>query len=141
MDVGTRMYIAYGTSFKSEKNAFLKAVERASATGIASVRLDKYFSGQEYVELLEEKFGDVSAYLIPKKNATVRGTRGWKIMLRDFVDDPRSFLHEYFKRNQSESAISEDKRRFGWRIAQRKEDRIDTAIFCTAVWHNLFWLK
>jgi transposase len=141
MDLDTRIYIGHGTSFKSEKDAFLKAIEMATATGINSLRLDQYFSGQSCVKLIEEKFGDVAVYLIPKKNATVRGPWEWKRMLLRFVKDTRGYLHEYFKRNQSESGFSEDKRRFGWKIAQRREDRVDTAAFCTTLWHNLFWLK
>jgi transposase len=140
MDLDTRMYVGYGTSFKSEDAAFLKAVEMAAETGVGSVRLDKYYSGQKRVELLGQKFGDVTVYLIPKKNATVRGSWEWKQMLKRFVNDPRGYLGEYFKRNQSESGFSEDKRRFGWKVAQKREDRIDTADFCTMVWHNLFWL-
>lgn len=140
MDLDTRMYVGYGTSFSSEDEAFLKAAEMAAETGMASVRLDKYYSGQRRVELLGQKFGDVAVYLIPKKNATVRGPWEWKQMLKRFVKDPRGYLGEYFKRNQSESGFSEDKRRFGWKVAQKREDRIDTADFCTMVWHNLFWL-
>ncbi|MFN4133064.1 MAG: hypothetical protein ACK4GQ_01665 [Candidatus Hadarchaeales archaeon] len=60
--------------------------------------------------------------------------------MKQFAENPKRYLHEYFRRNQSESGISEDKRRFGWKIAQRREDRVDTAAFCTTVWHNLFWL-
>ena len=26
----------------------------------------------------------------------------------------------------------------GWNIAQKRDDRIDNALFCTGVWHNLF---
>ncbi len=141
MDLDTRMYIAYGTSFLSEKDAFLKAIEMAQASGVKSMRLDRYYSAQEYVKLMEEKFGkDVKIYLIPKKNATVKGPWKWKRMLQRFVTNTHSYLREYFRRNQSESGISEDKRRFGWQIAQRREDRIDTANFCTVLWHNLFWL-
>ncbi|MGC8817677.1 MAG: ISNCY-like element ISFac3 family transposase [Candidatus Hadarchaeum sp.] len=141
MDLDTRMYIGYGTSFKSEKDAFLKAIEMAKAVGIDSVRLDQYFSDQSCVKLFKEKFGEVTVYLIPKRNATVRGPWEWKQMLKRFVEDPKGYLREYYRRNQSESGISEDKRRFGWRIAQRREDRVDTAAFCAALWHNLFWLK
>jgi transposase len=141
MDLDTRMYIGYGTSFKSEKEAFLKAVKLAKAVGIDSVRLDQYFSNQGCVELFKEEFGDVTVYLIPKKNTTVKGPWEWKQMLKRFVGDPKGYLHEYFRRNQSESGISEDKRRFGWKIAQRREDRVDTAAFCTTLWHNLFWLS
>ncbi len=141
MDLDTRMYIGYGTSFKSEKEAFEKAVEMATSVGAGSVRLDRYYSGQSYAALLEKKFGEkVTVYLIPKKNATVKGPWKWKRMLHRFVKDTPGYLKEYFKRNQSESGISEDKRRFGWKIAQRREDRINTATACTVVWHNLFWL-
>jgi len=86
-------------------------------------------------------FGGVIMYLILKKNATVKGPWGWKQMLKRFVEDPKEYLREYYQRNQSESGISEDKRRFGWRIAQRREDRVDTSAFCAALWHNLFWLS
>ncbi len=140
MDLDTRMYIGYGTSFKSEKDAFLKAMKTAQTSGVKSLRLDRYYSGQSYVELLEEKFGNLTVYLIPKTNATVRGSWKWKHMLHQFVNDTQGYLKEYFKRNQSESAISEDKRRFRWQITQRREDRINTANFCTVLWHNLFWL-
>ena len=141
MDLGSRMYVGYGTSFKSEKEAFLKAVRMAREAGVRRLRLDKYYSTQCYVELLEKEFGDLEIYLIPKRNATVRGPWVWKQTLKRFVEDPQGYLREYYQRNQSESAISEDKRRFGWRVAQRREDRVDTAVFCTTVWHNLFWLK
>jgi len=138
MDLDSRMYIGHGTSLKSEKEAFLNAVEMAP--NINSLRLDRYYSAQKYVKLLEKEFGEVAVYLIPKKNATVDGSWKWKRMLRQFVNDTQGFLHEYFKRNQSESGFSEDKRRFGWKIAQRRDDRINTAAFCTALWHNLLWL-
>jgi transposase len=141
MDLDTRMYIGYGSSFRSERDAFLKAVEMAKAAGVSSVRLDQYFSGQSCVELFKKEFGDVTLYLIPKRNATVRGSWGWKQMLKRFVEDPKGYLREYYRRNQSESGISEDKRRFGWRIVQKREDRANTAAFCAALWHNLFWLN
>jgi len=142
MDLDTRMYIGHGTSFKSEKAAFKKALEMVneSAIGMGSIRLDRYYSTQGDVKLMEQRFGDVVVYLIPKKNATVKGPWKWKRMLHRFVNDTHAYLHEYFKRNQSESGFSEDKRRFGWRIAQRREDRVDTASFCTVLWHNLFWM-
>jgi transposase len=129
-----------GKSFKSEDEAFSKAIEMVTETGMASVRLDKYYSGQKRVELLGQKFGNVTVYLIPRKNATVRGPWEWKQMLKRFVNNPHYYLREYFRRNQSESGFSEDKHRFGWKVVQKREDRIDTANFCTMIWHNLFWL-
>jgi transposase len=140
LDLESRMYIGHGTSFQSEKDAFNKAVEMATESGITSIRLDRYYSGQNLVKILEHKFGDVSIYLIPKKNATVEGSWKWKRMLHKFVNDTHAFLKEYYQRNQSESGFSEDKRRLGWNIPQRREDRINTADFCTLIWHNLFWL-
>ena len=89
--------------------------------------------------MLEEAFGDIEVILIPKKNATVRGPLKWKDMLQYFIKDPVSYLEDYFQRNQSESGFSEDKKRTGWAIMQKREDRIDTANFCTILWHNLFW--
>ena len=143
MDLGSRLYIGYGTSFRSEKEAYNKAFRMTTSLGIpiGSIRLDRYYSGQKCVELLESGFGkDVKVYLIPKINATVQGSWKWKRMLYSFVNHTGDYLSEYFRRNQSESGFSEDKRRFGWRIAQRREDRVDTVAFCTIIWHNLFWI-
>ena len=135
------MYIGYGTSFKSEKNAFYKAMKMVKGNKINSIRLDKYYALQMYVEYLETLFGkDLVIYVIPKKNVTIKGSLKWKKILYDFVNETKDFLGEYYKRNQSESAFSEDKRRFGWKIPQRRPDRIETHNFCTSLWHNLLWL-
>lgn len=143
IDIQTRMYIAYGTSFKSEKEAFLSAIKMLEETGtninIESLRLDKYYQ-QAYVEYLEKKLGKVTFYIIPKKNATVKGSWEWKRMLYRFVHDTEGFLKEYFQRNQSESGFAEDKKRTGWRLGQKRPDRIDTANILTGLWHNLYWL-
>ena len=67
MDIRTRMYIAYGTSFKSEKEAFLSAIkmlkEMDTEINIESLRLDKYYQ-QSYVEYLEKKLGKVTFYVM-----------------------------------------------------------------------------
>jgi transposase len=143
IDIQTRMYIAYGTSFKSEKEAFLSAIKMLEKMGteinIESLRLDKYYQ-QAYVEYLEKKFGKVTFYIIPKKNATVRGSREWKRMCYRFVHDTEGFLKEYFQRNQSESGFAEDKKRTGWRLGQKRPDRVNTANILTGLWHNLYWL-
>jgi transposase len=143
IDITSRLYIAYGSSMKSEKEAFLSAIKMLEAVGadinIKSMRLDKYFQ-QAYVKYLEEKLGTVDFYIIPKKNATVRGSWEWKRMLYRFVKDIMTFLSEYFQRNQSESGFAEDKRRTGWKLGQKRPDRIDTANVLTGVWHNLYWL-
>ena len=141
LDLDTRMYIAYGTGLKSEQEAFLKAMKMVESTEIKSIRLDRYYSCQKYVELLHTLFGkDIEIFLIPKKNATIKGSKKWKSMLESFVNDTKTFLGEYFQRNQSESCFSEDKRRFGWTIPQKRPDRIETNNICTGIWHNLLWL-
>ena len=142
MDIKTRMYICYGTSFKSEQEAFFSAIIMIKETGIEieSLRLDRYYSAQFYVDFINQHLGKVRLYFIPKSNATVKGPWEWKRMLYYFVLDPVTYLEEYFKRNQSESGIAEDKKRIGWKLGQKREDRIDTANFLTTLWHNLYWL-
>ena len=143
MDIHTRMYIAYGTSFKSEKEAFLSAMTMLKnmdiAINIESIRLDRYYQ-QAYVEYIEKQLGTVTFYIIPKKNATVRGSREWKRMCYRFVHDVEGFLREYFQRNQSESGFAEDKKRTDWRLGQKRPDRVNTANILTGLWHNLYWL-
>ena len=39
---------------------------------------------------------------------------------------------------QFRSRFAADKKMLGWGIAQRRDDRIDSALFCTGLWHNLF---
>lgn len=143
MDIKTRMYVAYGTSFKSERDAYNKAKNMAEDSDIIvkSIRLDKYFSGQQTVRELKSIFPYASIFLIPKSNATVRGPWEWKRMLHDFVNGTFAYVQDYYQRNQSESGFAEDKKRTGWRISQRREERMDTADFLTKLWHNLFWLE
>ena len=134
--------MGYGTSFKSEQEAFFSAIIMIKETGIVikSLRLDRYYSAQFYVDFINQHLGKVRLYFIPKKNATVKGSWEWKRMLYYFVMDPVTYLEEYFQRNQSESGIAEDKKRVGWKLGQKREDRIDTANALTTLWHNLYWL-
>ena len=142
LDLKTRMYIGTGTSFKSEKEAYAAAIVMAKAAGIdvTSLRLDRYYSNQSDVESLVTNFGKIELYLIPKSNATVEGPWEWKRMLFRFVSDVKKYLEDYYRRNQSESCFAEDKRRTGWKLGQRRPDRIDTANMLTTLWHNLYWL-
>jgi len=142
LDIKKRMYIAYGTSFKSEKDAFEKALAMAKEIGIdiKSLRLDRYYSAESYVEICREYLGNVKTFIIPKSNIATIGIGAWSRMIYRFTDDTKGFLEEYFQRNQSESSFSEDKKRTGWRIAQKKDERIETAYGLTSLWHNLFWL-
>lgn len=141
LDLDTRLYIGFGIGLKSEQEAFYKAMKMVEGTKVESIRLDRYYGVQQYVEFLESLFGkDIQIYIIPKKNATIKGCWKWKRTLENFVNDTKVFLGEYFQRNQSESCFSEDKRRFGWKIPQRRPDRIETHNFCTCLWHNMLWM-
>lgn len=142
MDLRTRMYVGFGTSFRSEKDASNAAMTLAAEAGVKinSVRLDRYYSGQSTVEHLVEMFGNTAFFMIPKTNATVQGPWPWKRMLAAFVTDIKTYFEEYFRRNQSESGISKDKKRTGWRLGQKRPDRVDTANMLTSLWHNLYWL-
>jgi len=138
MDLHTKLYIGYGTSMKSEKEAFKTAVKMMHEVGIKekSVRLDRYYSGPSTFSFFAKS---ALLYLIPKKNATIRGVQAWKDMLRRMIEDPYGFLSEYYKRNNSESGFASDKIRNGWKVWQKREDRIKTSLICKAVWHNLMW--
>ncbi|MFH1511011.1 MAG: ISNCY family transposase [Candidatus Woesearchaeota archaeon] len=142
LDLKSRMYVGTGMSFKSEKEAYNSAIAMAKAAGIqvTSLRLDRYFSNQSDVGSLVANFGKIDLYLIPKSNATVEGPWEWKRMLFRFVTDVKKYLEDYYQRNQSESCFAEDKKRTGWRLGQKRPDRIDTANFLTTIWHNLYWL-
>jgi transposase len=139
MDLGTQMYVGYGASLKSERAAFEAALEIMRECGVEpkSVRLDQNYAGQSTAVL----FGpSTSVYLIPKSNATIKGPYAWKDMVRDLMFYPFLFLREYFRREYSESGFSADKRFSGWKIWQRRDDRIETATMCKGVWHNLLLL-
>lgn len=142
MDIKTRMYVSFGTSFKSEKDAYLTAMKMAKDSGIIikSIRFDRYYSGQSTIEFLVENFGKMEFFLIPKSNSTVDGPWPWKRMLFRFVNGTTEYLEGYFQRNQSESGIAEDKKRVGWKLGQKRNDRIDTANALTSMWHNLYWV-
>jgi len=137
MDLKMKMYIAFGSSIKSEKDAFDNTINFIKTVDVKlkSVRLNKYYSESSYVLLFDK---DIAVYIIPKKDATLNGSQKWKDTMREFVTDTYQYLKEYYKRENSEAA---DKKLFGWEIAQRREDRIDSALFCTGLWHNLFNLN
>jgi transposase len=142
IDIKNRIYLAYGTSYKSEKDAYNKAICMLKQTEISleSIRLDRYYSGKNLVRNLNQIYKGIKCYLIPKKGTLVKGTSAWLEMLMEFCNNTKEYFTEYFQRNQSESGFSEDKRRFGWKIPQKIESRIDTAYFSIFTWHNLFWV-
>jgi transposase len=130
------MYIAFGSSMKSEKEAYDRAMKMLSTIDVTldSVRLDRYYSASSYVD----SFGDARVFVIPKINATMNGSWKWKETMKEFVTNTIEYLEEYHQRSNSESGFAADKKTLGWSIAQRREDRIGCAQFCTGLWHNLF---
>ena len=136
LDLETRMYICYGMSLRSEKKAFDNAMRMLEKIDIeiGSIRLDRYYSFPSYVD----RFGEAKVYVIPRRNSTLRGSWKWKRTMMEFVEDTIPYLEQCYLRNHSESEFSVDKRWFGWKVEQRREDRINTALSCTNVWHNLF---
>jgi transposase len=143
LDIDNRMYIGYGTSYKSEKEAFENALMMAKKSGIdvMDLRLDRYYSSAALHNLAQKYLGKVKVYLIPKKNIVHIGIGDFSKMMFEFVNDVYGYLKHYFQRNKSESCFAEDKKRTGWRVAQKIEQRIDTAIFANNLWHNMYWLK
>jgi len=137
MDLSSKMYLAYGTSMKSEKEAFDRAMNMLSTIDVtlSSVTLDRYYySTPGYVDV----FGDARVFVIPKKNATLNGSWKWKETMIEFVTNPMKYLEHYYRRENSESGFAADKKMLGWSIAQRREDRIDCANASIGLWHNLF---
>lgn len=139
IDIDTGLYVGYGYSNKSEMDAFNRAMDMVSKMGIEinSVSLDRYYSSKKVVEKFEK---DVALYLIPKKNMSHFSTK-WTEIIQHIHRDPVRFLLRYFKRNLSESAFSADKRRFGWTLRQKREDRRETSLFLIGLLHNLFSVR
>ena len=141
MDINTQLYVSYGSGITSEKEAFKNAIKMLETvlkkTGIIlrSARLDRYYSYQSALEYFDDK---TILYILPKSNTGINGSSRWRKIWRRLMKDPLSYLVEYYRRENSESGFSVDKRMFGWKVWQRKDDRIDTAITCIAVLHNLF---
>ncbi|MCE8427570.1 MAG: hypothetical protein J5U19_04155 [Candidatus Methanoperedens sp.] len=103
LDLDSKMYVAYGMSLKSEKEAFDKAMEIVKDANIKinGMRLDKYCSLPSYVD----KFEKAKVYVMPRKNATLRGSWKWKDTMKEFVCDTLSYIEQYFLRNNSESGF------------------------------------
>jgi transposase len=139
VDLDTGMYVAFGYSSRSEMDAFKRAVHMLKKIGlkISSFTLDKYYSSRKVLKLFDEK---TSLWVIPKSNLTNFGPEWIRIITR-FFKNPVNFLRQYFKRELSESGNSADKRRFGWVLRQKREDRKESALFSIAVLHNIFTIR
>ena len=90
--------------------------------------------------ILDDFNENTMIFLIPKSNSRIRGIRNWREIIRRFMDDPMSYLREYFKRNASESEFFSDKMTTGGLIYQRRKDRKETSGFCKGLIHNLMLL-
>jgi len=137
MDIKTRMYVCYGTSLKSEKDAFDKAMIMLKRLDvkIRSIRLDRYYSCPVYVK----QFPNSKVYIIPKKGTLLGHGTEWLNAMKSFVEDTLNHIEEYFQRVNSENGWAQDKKVLGWKVSQRRGDRIDTALFCRVIWHDLFY--
>mgnify|MGYP001558453224 CR=1 FL=1 len=135
MDLKSKMYVCFGSSLKSEKEAFDKAMQmlRNIDVKIKSIRLDRYYSCPVYVN----QFKESKVYIIPKKKVTLKHGAKWTATMGEFLSDTMKYLEEYFKRNNSESGWASDKKMFGWKISQKRYDRMDMALLVRMVWHNL----
>ena len=139
LDLRTWLYVAFGTSQRSERAAFEAAMAWLTAQGIelGSIRLDRLYSGVGDAA----RFRGVRFYFLPRKNVRIHVQHEWLTSLREFVESPISYLEEYYRREHSEAGFSADKRMLGWRIAQRRGDRVEAADRCHSAWHNLLNLS
>jgi|GEM_PF-1545118 len=76
-------------------------------------------------------------YIIPKSD-TLNGSQKWKDTMK-ICQDYNGISQQYHQRNNSESSFAAYKKMLGW--GQRRDDRVDSALFCTGLWHNLFNLN
>lgn len=139
IDIETGMYVGFGYSRKSEMEAFNRAMQMVEKHGIAvdSVALDKYYSTRKVLRMFDT---EVAVYVIPRKNIAKLGLE-WTRVIRRIAENPRDFLKRYFMRNLCEAGFSADKRRFGWRIRQRRDDRKEMAMLSIALLHNVFTVR
>ena len=93
MDLDTGMYTAFGSSMRSEREAYDRAMDLLSSTGIEmdSIRLERYYSSPSYMYNL----GITRVFVMPKKNATLNGSLKWKDTMKDFALNPMPYLEEY----------------------------------------------
>ncbi len=139
LDLRTWLYVAFGTSQRSERAAYGAAMAwlKTQRIEIDSIRLDRLYSSATEAE----RFRGARFYFLPKKDVKIHVQHEWLASLREFVERPLPYLEEYYRREHSEAGFSADKRMLGWRIAQRRGDRIETADRCHSTWHNLLNLN
>jgi transposase len=69
MDMESRMYIAFGSTMRSEKEAYDRSTKMLESLGIylESARLDRYYFSPFFVNKMEA----TKVYVVPMKNATL----------------------------------------------------------------------
>ena len=139
LDLDTNMYVGFGSGMRSEKEAFNNAKWMMDDLGITidTARLDRYYT---YQTITEEFDNDTKLYLLPKSNTTINGTPKWHGIWKSIMRDTMSYFQEYYKREGSESGFAADKKSNGWKVWQKRDDRIATSIMCKGAWHNLLWV-
>lgn len=135
LELKTNLYVGFATGFKSEKALFIEALKIVKKNGfkIKSMVLDKGFSYQSIFECFEK---NTKVMTIPKSNATIRGPKEWKEMLKHWIRYPFGYLKRYYKREASEANFSRDKKKHGV-IKQKIKNRIINTSWARAILHNL----
>lgn len=134
LDLDTNLYIGYAAGFKCEQKLFDEALSIAKKAGFdfQSMTLDKLYS---YQSIFSKFSKTTTVFVLPKKNATIRGPKEWKELLKRLITDPFGFLRQHYRREKSEANFSRDKRRFGI-IRQRIPERQITTALTRAILHN-----
>ena len=109
-DLKTRMYMTFGSSMKSEKDAFDRVMMMLSHmdVDIDTARLDRYYSNPFYVDMFGGK-----VYIIPKRNSTLKGLQKWKDTMKEFVQNTMEYLEHCHQRSNSEAGFAADKKMLG----------------------------
>lgn len=134
VDLKTKLYVSFATGFQSEMKLFEQAKCWLEKRGfnLNSLTIDKYYSNQKTITGFKE---NTTIYFLPKKNATIRGSKKWKQSIQKLTTDTMNYLKHFYKRETSEYGHSADKRRFGV-IRQKKKCRIITAMETRMTLHN-----
>jgi len=92
--------------------------------------------------IIEERNADrpgINAmYIIPKKDATLNGSQKWKDTMKGFIQNTMGSAASGAIRRPGLRLTGKEDAGIGWGIAQRRDDRIDSALFCTGLWHIPF---
>ncbi len=98
LDLETNLYVAYGVSMKSEKDAYRDALRMLGFTvkDVESIRLDQYYGSQSTLDDFSE---GTKVFIIPRSNTTIRGPPAWKELIGRLMDAPMELLSEYYRRD------------------------------------------